>query len=156
MKNSILTGLLAAAIMIGGTVQGSADGHGKGHRMGAVPSFEELDTNNNGRIEQAELAAHQKARFDRVDTDGDGVLSRDELAARMQGRMADRLDRMMGRADADGDGMLSMAEMRNMGRGRMMARADTDGDGAISAAEFKAAQDRLKARSQQRIDGDEG
>lgn len=104
--------------------------------------FAEVDTDKDGRLSEAELAAHRAARFARADANGDGFLTREELASAIQERMADRIDRMAGHVivakDDDGDGKLSEAEMApGEGAGRMFGRADADGDGFLSPGELE-------------------
>jgi len=143
MHNGILIAGLATAITLGGLSIVEASSHkGGGHHGGMrmQHSFEELDSNGDGKITPEEMAGHMQARFDGADSDDDGALSRDELIARMTERRAERMakyaDHMIERHDANADGKLSMDEMRAERQGRMFKRVDTDGDGAISAGEF--------------------
>lgn len=143
---------LAAAITLGAVSAGQAESHKSRHQgghqggMGLQHSFEELDTDGDGRIMPDEMAGHMQARFEGADSDGDGVLSREELVTRMMDRHAERIsayvDHMIERHDADGDGKLSMDEMRADRQNAMFERMDTNGDGAISAEEFDAMQAR--------------
>src|SRR6056297_803819 len=153
MSNMIRIAGLATAITLGAVGAGQAESHkGVGHQgghhggMGLQQSFEELDTDGDGRITPEEMAGHMQARFEGADTDGDGVLSHEELVTRMMERRTERMsayaDHMIERHDANGDGMLSMDEMRADHQPRMFGRFDTDGNGAISAEEFDAMQDR--------------
>lgn len=109
-----------------------------GHSMGPRIDFDAVDTNKDGKITPAEIAANRAARFTAADTNGDGKLDRAELAAELQNMIADRMaDRMAARA-------LDMldAELQNMIADRMVARAldmlDADRDGALSAEEMAA------------------
>ncbi|HMI93429.1 MAG TPA: hypothetical protein VK509_18785 [Polyangiales bacterium] len=54
---------------------------GKGGGQHGAKRFERLDSDNNGAVDKAEIAAHAKQRFERLDADKNGALSKDELAA---------------------------------------------------------------------------
>ena len=67
---------------------------GEGHGQ---KRFEKLDADNNGSVDQAEIAAHAKQRFERLDADKNGALSQDEL-----GRHGKRGRHGKGGCDHDG------------------------------------------------------
>lgn len=117
----------------------------------SVPaSFEQLDTNGDGRITREEMSALRGARLARADTDSDGLISLSELEAHSAERSKERAQAMMDRLDANADGMLSSEELGGGARAhRMFERADQDGDGAINQAEFDAARDRIPKRRPQ-------
>ena len=103
--------------------------------------FKRLDANGDGKLDQADRTAHEKARFDALDTDNNGALSFDEFAAargKRDGKMAKR-----GGPRGDGDGpQMAMRGKRGgpgMGPREMLERADTNKDGAITLAEFQTA-----------------
>jgi Ca2+-binding EF-hand superfamily protein len=138
MKNAKLITGLATVLALAGTGAVLAERHDE--RAGMRPAFEEIDSDGDGRITQAEMTEQMQARFDGADADGDGALSREELITRMTARHAEKIgqraDRMIERTDADGDGQLSMQELQDGRQGAMMARMDRDGDGAVSRDEF--------------------
>ncbi|MDI7776296.1 EF-hand domain-containing protein [Asticcacaulis sp. EMRT-3] len=133
------------------------------------PSFAELDTNHDGKLDKAELAAPMQKMadkmadkmagrmFDRLDTNHDGSISEAEFnAARPphgpKGRMGGWQHgwrhhgmKHQGGWRRDHDGPLPMATGHmGHGMGPMALKAlDTNGDGKISFAEFSA---RMKAR----------
>lgn len=117
---------------------GFAVAQGKGG-YGNRPSFEEVDTNGDGKITRDEMQARAAARFGEADSDGDGAISREEMMARAMARVEARVDRKMDWMDADDDGKVTQAEMQQM-RGKRMGRMiewmDKDGDGALSKDEF--------------------
>lgn len=132
----------------------------------AAKTFERLDANHDGKLDQADRAERQKARFDRVDADHDGAISYAEFTAMhaqhdgaRKGRLADR-GHMRGRrggarggiirmADADKDGAITAAEFQAAALTRF-DRLDADKDGTVSAQEAKAARDSMRQRWQAR------
>ena len=121
---------------------------GASAKGGERASFEELDTNSDGSVTAAELAAHAASRFSGADTDGDGFLTSEELTAAANAdtnkRAAKRVERMIDHRDTDDDGKLSAAEMAPS-EDRMQKRferVDSDGNGEISAEEFEQAQEK--------------
>ncbi|MCF6317393.1 MAG: calcium-binding protein [Marinosulfonomonas sp.] len=137
-----IAGVLVAGL--GAGVVGMASAHQGG--PGQI-SFETLDTNGDGKLTLAEMAAQKKARFTATDTNGDGMLSADEMLAQGKARMGDRMakrmepriGKMIERRDANGDGMLSIGEMEATAKGDLLfERLDANGDGAISAEEYAA------------------
>jgi len=136
MQSKTMSLSVVGAAMV--ATAGFAVAQGKGG-YGERPSFEEVDSNGDGKITQDEMQARAAARFGAADSDGDGAISRDEMMARAMARVETRVDRMMDRMDADDDGKISQAEMQQMrGKhmGRMIKRMDTDGDGSLSKDEF--------------------
>lgn len=141
---TILAIALGAVALVGTAEAKSAD-----HR-GAHMSFEELDTDNDGQVTQAEMEAQGAARFAKVDADGDGFLSAAELDIAAQERAKKRAAHMIERMDTDGDGQLSLEEM---GKGRdgiskrgakMFERMDADNSGGLSKEEFEAAKAKMR------------
>lgn len=154
MKRAILISTVAALTLTAGA--GAALAFGKdrmgGHHNGPreMFSFEEVDTNTDGKITQEEIAAHFKAKFDAADTDKDGSLSAEEMAAQMKAKQADSMAKraayMVEKRDANSDGKLSFDEMQPQKQGRMFDRLDGDDDGAISKEEFAKIGNRMAKR----------
>ncbi len=145
-RNAVLLalGIALASVPIMAEARGD-----KGPRI----NFEQLDTNSDGEVTQAEMDAHRNARFASADTNGDGALSKEEMLARAQegseDRMTRRIDRMIDRLDANNDGKLSQEEMQARGEGRrgdMFERLDTDNSGGISKEEFEQAKANRKGK----------
>ncbi|WP_223420733.1 EF-hand domain-containing protein [Tateyamaria pelophila] len=119
------------------------------------PDFSILDMDGNGEITIEEMQASAQSRFDEVDTDGDGFVSQAELAAHSNARAAERAERMISRMDADDDGKLSPEEMMHRRNPeRFFSRMDTDDSGSISAEEFKEARGGMKDRGRHRKHAD--
>lgn len=114
---------------------------GFGARMVVKILFQTADTDGNGRLDPAEIAAMRARGFERADVNGDDMISAAELKAAMEKRKR-RADmaRMMGeeqidRFDTDGDGNISRAEFEAAPRPGF-ALVDINADGAIDRAEM--------------------
>jgi Ca2+-binding EF-hand superfamily protein len=155
-KTPLLIGAIAAGLALTADAEARGVGHGPG---AALPEFESLDLDADGRLTPDEMRqaieARARARFDAADRNGDGALSAPEMTAaaeaRMAARMAERIAARVDRLDADGDGLLQIEEMRAgggraPGAGRLFQRLDGDRDGGLDAQEFAALQERLGAR----------
>jgi hypothetical protein len=116
----------------------------------ATTMFARLDANGDGKLDAADRAAQQQARFDRLDTDGNGQLSPAEFTARPA--RPDRAERGQPgqRAGRHGDRGAGM-RMRGMpAEGttqaqfvatalEMFDRADADRNGTVTREERRAA-----------------
>lgn len=147
MKNVVfIAGVIAAATSLT-AVAAWAQGPGS-ERHGERMSFQELDTDGNGEISQAEMEQRGAAKFAAADTDGDGMLSEAEIITSAQKRAEERAAMMITEFDANGDGALSMDEMPKPRKfGRMFDRVDKDKSGGISEEEFAAAQEKMQRHS---------
>ncbi|SEQ27532.1 EF-hand domain-containing protein [Thalassovita taeanensis] len=146
MKRAILITGLATLALAGTTLTASAFGKERMHGHGGPRiTFEEVDTNADGKVTPEEMQGHFKARFDEADTDKDGALSADEMTAQAQKRAAERMAkntaRMIKYRDENGDGKLSLEEMQPKRMGKMFSWMDANDDGAISAKEFSEMQE---------------
>ncbi len=113
--------------------------------------FDRFDVNKDGKIDEADRAAHRAQMFDKVDANYDGNISRDEFASSGDRGRRDapsppsgppgmRMDH--GQGDGMGKHMGGHTGMRGDHgmMGRMLLRdADTNGDKAITKAELTAA-----------------
>jgi Ca2+-binding EF-hand superfamily protein len=126
---------LAALLLAGSSValaHGPGDGecHG-GPGRGPGAHFDELDTNKDGTVSQAEFLAQGDARFAQADTNKDGKLTKEERKAAWDAHMKERF----AKHDKNGDGKLTKDELGNMPE-EFQKRLDTNGDGAITQAEM--------------------
>jgi hypothetical protein len=128
----------------------------------AAQTFDKLDANHDGKIDQADRAVREKARFDRVDANHDGQLSYAEFTAmhdQRDGASGKRGQRGAERGDRGEHRMAMRGHGRGGFRGGMPRLADADKDGTITQAEFQAAAltrfDRLDANKDGTVTPDE-
>lgn len=120
-----------------GGPQGSRFGRrgGPGGR-GGPNLVERFDTNGDGSISQAEIAAVKQAKIAEFDTNGDGSLSLAEYEALWLDRNRERLVDSFQRTDADGNAIITLDEF-GFPTDRLFARLDRDGDGVIGEDELR-------------------
>jgi Ca2+-binding EF-hand superfamily protein len=132
--------------------------------------FDRLDANHDGKLDQADREAREKARFDRLDANHDGQVSYAEFTAARANAEQARKGRIAQRGERFGPsarGEHRMAHNR-FGRGGLSGRggavgmirmADADKDGAVTKAEFRARMlqrfDRLDANHDGSVTRDE-
>jgi hypothetical protein len=112
--------------------------HGKRGRHGGpgMNMMESFDTNQDGKLTQAEIDAARADRLAKFDGDKDGKLTLEEYQAlwldAMRERMVDRFQQL----DADGDAVVTVDEF-----GRPFAvivmRRDRNGDGELTAEDLR-------------------
>jgi Ca2+-binding EF-hand superfamily protein len=118
-------------------------------------SFAQMDTNHDGIVSKAELAAEQqrelaqakaaveqrmRAIFTQLDTNHDGQLSFQEfLASAPPVRTSETPDQMMQALDTNHDGKISIEEYRGP-RMAKFNKLDTNHDGVVTPAEMQAGQ----------------
>lgn len=148
---------LTGGIMLASAVATDAQARGPHGGMGERVSFEQLDTDGNGALSQAELQARGEVLFNSADTNGDGKLSVEEMVAARSSGATNRAERAVERLDTDGDGALSQEELlagretrredrREDRQAKRFERMDADGSGDLSQAEFEAAGERFGNR----------
>jgi len=103
--------------------------------------FTDLDTDGDGRISEAELAARAQTlaaeRLAEVDADGDGTVTAEELEAQILARIGERTQGRYG----TGRRAVDPAEMANTIVERLLSVRDADKDGVLSGAELSPAAD---------------
>lgn len=99
MKRILIIG--GFAVLLAGGAALAQEGP-RGGRMG--------DTDNDGRVSQAEFTAAALARFDAVDANRDGTVSTEERQAARDARRAQGREARFARLDANSDGAISRAE----------------------------------------------
>ena len=146
---TLITATTLIALASTAVIATAKGGPGFGPRGGGIERmFEEFDTNQDGAITKAEIAAAAEARFAAADTNGDGLLSAEEMKTAAEARDSERrnkrIEARIDRMDTDGDGQISLTEMsaRTDRLDRMFARLDADQDGSITQAELENAKGR--------------
>jgi hypothetical protein len=86
------------------------------------------DSNNDGVLSAAEIAAHQNARFDQMDANHDGQVSSDEMGPPNGAAMGGNGGMMAGQRTV----------MREQRQQQMLTAMDSDSNGTISRDEFTA------------------
>jgi Ca2+-binding EF-hand superfamily protein len=132
------------AIVAVGTLVPAAAGATPGPRADLIVKLlvTIADTNTDGKIDAAEMAALRDRRFADLDANQDGVVSADEMAHAVQ--RAERRVKLLTDAvgvrftglDTNGDSAVSKAEYAAAPQGLIWSLADVDGDGAISTDEL--------------------
>lgn len=113
-----------------GMGMGMGFGMGGGRHMGRF--IKSLDANGDGVITLDEVLAKRQPYFDRMDTNKDGVLDQAEIAASVKERVDYWVKRVVKRLDADGDGKITRAEIESRAK-RRFSIADHNDDGVIDA-----------------------
>ena len=114
--------LLGFAFLLGGLGVAVAQTAGQGSKTDEL-AFMAADTNGDGLVDEAELAADQAARFKQLAANGDGALTPDELEAHATAVFVE--------VDANGDGRLTFIEVMNA-KMQDFTRADSNGDERVS------------------------
>ena len=114
---------------------GKSHGHHGWHRRGEH-LLESFDSNNDGRLTQAEVDQERRARFAQFDTDKDSKLTLQEYEAlwldAMRRHMVDRFQGL----DDDGDAMVTTEEFIAP-FGKVVHRLDRNDDGELTRDEFR-------------------
>jgi hypothetical protein len=122
---------IATALATGIAFAGPALADGRGHHGGGHGKYwQQLDANQDGKIEKSEFDAHLQARFKEADANGDGKISFEESEAAREKRRTEHRKARFDAMDKDGDGALSAAEASDKAT-RMWIRADRDDDDVL-------------------------
>lgn len=100
----------------------------------------EMDSDRNGELTQAELAAELTRTMERLDADRDGSIAVAERQGSRGGggtAMSGFVGQHWSEVDADASGSVTRGELESVAK-RMFERADLDRDGKVSPAEFAA------------------
>ena len=124
----------------GGHHYSAHDDHGKKGGRHGQRRFEHLlesyDSNEDGKLTQAEIDAVRAERLAKFDADGDGSLTLQEYEALWLDAMRERMVDRFQSHDDDGDGRVTAEEFGER-HSKMVARRDRDGDGEITRDDFR-------------------
>lgn len=147
MNKSSIFGVAAITIILGAagtaTAQGPMRGDQPNHRVERFMMI--YDTNGDGNVDQAEIAAEQTRLFGAVDVDGDGKLSVAEF--RRRGRLIMRAGgaTLFDMLDVNGDQQVTAEELHGP-KARWLKRYNSDGVEGLGAEELAAALQSRKRR----------
>lgn len=138
-RTKVLIGLGVASVLAVGLAGASYahrpwHGHGGGHGMfgmGPEAILGQFDTDNDGKLTQAEIDQALAGRFSKYDANGDGKLSLDEFGNLFHEVMQPMTVRAFQMLDPDGDGSVTTAEL-DKPFSHLVQRFDRNGDGALS------------------------
>ncbi len=143
--------LIASSLCTGAAFAG--DDASKEGRHGKV-AMAMVDTNQDGKVSQAEYSAHSQKMFEKADTNKDGKVTAQEMDAAhaaMQKQHAGMKHDDMHREGMKSDDMKD--DHRGMSSADMIKKADTDGDGALTRAEHTASAQQMFSNMDANKDG---
>ncbi|PIO99802.1 exported hypothetical protein [uncultured Pleomorphomonas sp.] len=136
MKALTLATISALSVITVGTVAFAA-GPGMGP-MGFGPAggpmkfFADADTNKDGKLDAAEIAAYRDKMFAEANSDGQDGVTIQEFEPWFWKQHREMMVRAFQRLDADGDGQISKAEA-DAASDRLLSRFDRNNDGVLSS-----------------------
>jgi Ca2+-binding EF-hand superfamily protein len=144
IRTTVLASLTLLAIGVSAAAHEGKECEGDGKRDPAA-FIKRFDKNGDGKLEVSELPDRMRTWLGAADTNKDGVITTAELAAHRAAMDAERRDpnAMIKRFDANGDGRLALSEVPERMR-EHLASADTDGNGYLSVQELTAARDAME------------
>lgn len=119
----------------------------------APGGFKRLDTNGDGSITQAELAAGLTKRFGAIDTDGNRRISRAEHDAHRAKVAERRAERRAAAGKQDSAYAGQEGHAKHGDRGDRFAKRDANSDGQLSFDEFAARMQKRFVRIDSNSDG---
>ncbi len=96
--------------------------------------FKAADENGDKKLTKAEIYQSRSKRAAEIDTNNDGTINAAEMDAAGKEMRLKRQQRMLGRMDTDGNGMVSADEYARTGT-RMMQHMDRNHDGIVTLEE---------------------
>ncbi|MDJ0946661.1 MAG: caleosin family protein [Kiloniellales bacterium] len=110
--------------------------HGRHSERRFERLLESYDSNEDGKLTQAEIDAVRAERLAKFDSDGDGSLTLQEYEALWLDAMRERMVDRFQSHDDDGDGRVTAEEFGER-FSKLVARRDRDGDGEITREDFR-------------------
>lgn len=131
---------LGTTLYVGVGFAHSDKGHGyhKGkHHEHGEKFFERFDTNQDGKVTQAEIEQVRADRFARFDANEDGKLSLEEYEALWLDAMREHIEKRFQKLDNDGDSAITTEEFGEFST-KLFSRMDRNGDGEITRDELSS------------------
>ena len=130
----LIAALLGGATLLGGVA--IAGGWGRIVGRWASSLLESFDTNDDGKLTQAEIDGTRKANLTKFDTDGNGELSLVEYQALWADAMRRAMVRQFQANDADGNGSVTVEEF-TVRFGDVVENLDRNDDGELTRDELR-------------------
>lgn len=135
MKALTLATISALSVVAVGTVAYAAGPGmgpmGMGPMGGPAKLFADVDTNKDGKIDAAEIAAYRDKMYAEANPSGKDGINLQDFETWFWKQHREMMVRAFQRLDADGDGKITKAEMEAAGD-RMLAWLDRNDDGTYS------------------------
>jgi Ca2+-binding EF-hand superfamily protein len=130
--------IILAAALVGGAALATVPAiAGGGHRGPGGPNLiQQFDTNDDGKLTQAEIDAARQARVTEFDADKNGALSLEEYQALWLDAMQRAMVRAFQAHDADGDGSVTIVEFQAR-FADIVEDLDRNGDGELTRDELR-------------------
>ncbi len=128
----LLAGLAGGAALLGrAAIAGGWGPHGRSMGSGLLETY---DTNDDGKLTQAEIDKSRKANLARFDADANGALALAEYQALWADAMRRAMVRQFQAHDADGDGSVTVEEF-TVRFADVVETLDRNGDGELTRDE---------------------
>lgn len=114
---------------------------GEAFKAQMLERFKAADENGDEKLTKAEIYQSHGKRAAEIDTNNDGTIDAAEIDAFRKEMRLKRQQKWLSRLDTDGDGVVSTDEFARSGTARMQ-HMDRDRDGVISMEEATARPDR--------------
>ncbi|WP_193180887.1 EF-hand domain-containing protein [Nisaea sediminum] len=104
------------------------------HKAMMLERFKEADADGDQKLTKAEMYQARGKRASEIDTNNDGTIDAAEMDAARKDQRLKRMGRFLAMLDTDGDGVVTTEEYARAGAHRMQ-RMDSDRDGVVTLEE---------------------